>query len=232
MTYYDVVIATPGNNFEVGYLKSLMDTVAMLNEKKISYKFVSGQSSIVSEARNQTICDTEKNHEVLNGEITYKKIFWIDSDMGWTPEHFLKLYESDLDIVSGVAVRADGKLAFGGSLENSEHVFLQFSKPFEVSYAGFAFICLKSGVMESIFYPWFKLVYSYNQDGESVLTGEDAYFVIKARAEGYSTFIDPSVRVSHFKMKPLIYKDVDFSPIENEEVLDEATDEFLKEFLF
>ena len=230
--HYDVVIATPGPSVEQGYLRSLMDTIEVLNDKGISFKFLDGSSSIVSEARNMTAHDNSlKNKQIVNGEYTYNKIFWIDSDMGWTPEDFIKLYESELDILSGVYVRSDGPVTFGtNSSKISEHILMQLTEPFRVRYVGFGFICMKYGVMESVEYPWFRVEYGKNKNGDINVIGEDVYFLREAEKNGHITYVDPTVRVFHYKTLGLQYRDINV--IEEDIEFDEADDEFLSKFLF
>jgi hypothetical protein len=232
MKHYDVIICTPGPNVESGYLNSLMDTLEILNEKNITYKLLNSFSSIVSEARNNTVCDTkDSDYRLFNGKYTYNKIFWIDSDMGWKPEDFLKLYESDLDILSGACVRADSKLAIYTLNDASEDLFMQFTKPFKVESVGAAFLCLKPGVMEAVEYPWFQITYGKNDNGKTYIIGEDIYFCRAAAKHGYSVHVDPSVRILHYKTIPLKYRD---KVITEEPVVDfdVADDDFLNKFLF
>jgi GT2 family glycosyltransferase len=231
MQYYDVIICTPGSNVESGYLNSLMDTLEVLNQKNISYKLLNSYSSIVSEARNLTVYEDDQTYRLFNDKYTYNKVFWIDSDMGWTPEEFVKLYESDLDIISGSCVRADHKMAIFTFGKVSEDLYMQFVNPFQVESVGFAFICLKSGVMESVGYPWFKVVYNTDENGEFRLTGEDIYFCRQARKAGYDVYVDPKVRPLHYKTIPLKYKDKTII-VEDPQVFEEADQDFLDQFLF
>ena len=106
--HYNVVLMTPGSSFVPGYVKSLVETTKVLNERGISYHLVSRYSSFVPTARELTALDCSSHDfavtEIAQGRFTYDKLMWIDSDIEWTPEDFLRLYESELDIVSGLYV--------------------------------------------------------------------------------------------------------------------------------
>ena len=104
--HYDVVIATPGPNLVPEYVSSLIETTKELNKRGLTYHFLNKYSSFVPSAREITATDTFQHEwntrEVGAGKFSYGKIFWIDSDIEWTVDDFMKIYESELDVVSGV----------------------------------------------------------------------------------------------------------------------------------
>ena len=106
MIHYDVLIATPGPSMKPEYVMSLMKTVQALSSRGISYHLLNKYSSFVPSARELTATDTYSHNWMTNrggsGKFTYRKIFWIDSDIEWEPEDFLKLYNSELEIISGL----------------------------------------------------------------------------------------------------------------------------------
>lgn len=208
MKHYNVLIATPGDSMLNSYVKSLFDTLAILVKKKISHLWINRASSHVSLAReattmNNNFMDVTKNAPLL-GEVTYDKIIWIDSDISWTPEDFLKIYNSELDIVSGVYLNNEYRPMF--SVKNQENMkdLLALEQPFEVDKVGFGFVGIKQGVFESIPRPWFGTEYiKHTQDGKEYLIpfGEDYSFCVKAKKAGYQVYVDPTVKVGHHKIK-------------------------------
>ena len=94
--HFDVLIATPGENMVSAYVQALVDTTRVLNEKGISYQLLTKSGSFVPSTRELTATDTFSHNwetrEIASGKYTYNKIIWIDSDIEWTPEDFLKLY--------------------------------------------------------------------------------------------------------------------------------------------
>ena len=196
---------------DANYVKSLIDTINVLNDEGITYKFLSEYSSQVAMAREATASNSLNLNAFSSlpgaGEFTYDKMFWIDSDIGWTPKDFIDLYISKKDIISGIYFNNKG-LAMIKGIGNDEHPttitnIKNFSKGiFEIESAGFGFICVKSGVFESMERPWFDTEYFELTDGEKVVKlpyGEDFYWCVKARKNGYKIFADPTVLVDHYK---------------------------------
>ena len=140
----DVIIATPGHSMEAAYVKSLTETIHVLEEKGISWRFVNRYSSRVAASRESTAMDSEYldafNQSPLRGEVEYGKIFWIDSDISWTPSDFLALYESDKDIISGVYLSDRGVHMFAALDKSIEpKKLLNTFNPVEVGAVGFGF---------------------------------------------------------------------------------------------
>ena len=196
---------------DANYVKSLIDTINVLNDEGITYKFLSEYSSQVAMAREATASNSLNLNAFSSlpgaGEFTYDKMFWIDSDIGWTPKDFIDLYISKKDIISGIYFNNKG-LAMIKGIGNDEHPttitnIKNFSKGiFEIESAGFGFICVKSGVFESMERPWFDTEYFELTDGEKVVKlpyGEDFSWCVKARKNGYKIFADPTVLVDHYK---------------------------------
>jgi hypothetical protein len=206
MEHYNVLIATPGHSVTIQYLKSLIETIKILIQENITWRFINQYSSQVSAAREGTIMDDNfldiTNNKPLLGKETYDTVIWIDSDIAWTPEDFLKLYRSDKDITTGAYVSDQGVLMYTPS--NQEH--LKETEHIEITHAGFGFIAIKQGVFENTTRPWFQTQYTKTTvDGKEYLIpyGEDYSFCSKARQAGFKIFLDPTVKVTHYKTIPL-----------------------------
>jgi hypothetical protein len=210
--HYNVVIATPGTSMKSEYVKSLVSTCATLNDLGITYTFISRQSSFVATARELTAIDSPvhdyETSYIGSGNFTYDKIVWIDSDIEWTPTDFLKLYESELDVISGLYVLdTAGTVAVGmpnrhGTPTRVHKVeFLLHDEPVEVGGVGFGFVAMKAGVFEDLPRPWFliaKIQWDPNRDLR-VNMGEDYSWCELAKSCGYKIWVDPSVKVKHHK---------------------------------
>ncbi|NDB59675.1 hypothetical protein EB001_14695, partial [bacterium] len=112
MTHFNVVIMTPGKSLVSEYVKSLLGTIQVLQANNITWHFQNEYASLVTNAREATITGS-RQLEVFNrapgkGQYTYDKIFCIDSDIVWNPDQFIKLLQSDKDIISGVYYEAQG----------------------------------------------------------------------------------------------------------------------------
>lgn len=209
--HFNVLIATPGRNMEAEYVKSLIATISYLQQNGISYLYLNEYSSQVNAAREATAMGSRFLNafatQPLSGEATYDKIIWIDSDISWTPEQFIQLYNSEFDIVAGLYFNEEGVPLIGFTEEEIYHdprVLEDKKEPFEIFAAGFGFIAMKSGVFENIPRPWFETVFQRieNQDKTREMFipyGEDFSWCKKARQAGYKIYLDPSIRVSHHK---------------------------------
>lgn len=212
MKHYNVVIATPGKVMHSEYVQSLVETIEFFAMQKLAVGFLSKQSSFVATARELTATNTSVHNydtnQIGSGEFTYDKIFWIDSDIEWTTSDFWKLYSSDLDIVSGLyaldptgTVAAHVPNAHGAPTRVNKVEFLLHDEPVEVGGVGFGFVCMKSGVFESIPRPWFLIGrVQWSPDSEMrVNVGEDYSWCGRAQQSGFKIYIDPTVKVRHHK---------------------------------
>jgi hypothetical protein len=211
-TRTDVLIATPGHSAKMEYVKSLVKTCAVLDEKGISYRFISRYSSFVPTARELTTLDMSQHYYGEDAKVAlgveYKKIFWIDSDIEWEPEDFLKLYESELEIVSGlyvldhvgtVAVNYPNETGVPTRVNRVE--FMLHDLPVEVGGVGFGFLAVKQGVFEKMERPWFLINrVKWSPEKEiRVNVGEDYSWCANASRSGFKIFVDPLVKVKHHK---------------------------------
>lgn len=212
--HFNVVIATPGSQLESGYVKSLLGTLHVLQANNVSWLFQNEYASLVTNAREATITGS-RNLEVFNsspgkGQYTYDKIFCIDSDIVWNPEHFIKLLQSDKDLISGVYFEAQGADAMihrnkedYRPMSREEITTLnQVGDVFPVYGVGLGFMCIKSGVFESLKRPWYglgKVVQEVDGVTYELPLGEDLYFCERVAENGYEVFVDPTVVVGHIK---------------------------------
>ena len=212
MKHYNVVIATPGFSMDAEYVKALMATCERLVDEGISFTFLSEYSSFVPHAREATAMGGRElrydKKQIAGGRFTYDKIFWIDSDIVWTPEDFLKLYFADLDVVSGLYLLDDEKSVpvqvVDGfrRLEKANVKFLE--KTFQAGAVGFGFVCIKSGVFESMPRPWFKLArLNRGDERPELMVGEDFSWCYSAIENGFKIWVDATVQVAHRKIRNL-----------------------------
>jgi len=209
--HYNVVIATPGRQFHADYVMSLMETTKWLNENGLTYTMLNTYSSFVPSAREMTATGTYVHNwetkEVGSGKFTYDKIFWIDSDISWTNEDFRRIYESELDVVSGLyQTDVYGTVACnypdneGRPTKVNKVEFLLFDEPVEVGGVGFGFVAMKQGVFENIPRPWFGIKkIKWPEHDFLTNVGEDYSWCYNATGAGYKIWIDPLVKVNHHK---------------------------------
>lgn len=213
--HYDVVICTPGSSMLNSYTSSLLNTIQVLNSMGISWKYQNEYTSIVATAREGTIADTMNFQVDTNkpglGKYTYNKIFMIDSDISWDVDSFLKLYNSDENIVSGCysVIQYEYIAAFKSISDGTPMKYTEIEDKnnlIEVASVGLGFCCVKSGVFESISRPWFFYpVLPYTAEDGSQLQSpnfsEDTAVCYKWTSEGGNKImLDPQVTVTHNKL--------------------------------
>jgi hypothetical protein len=194
------------------YVQSLAATISYLREEGYAVRYLNKYSSFIPTARELTAIDKWSHdystNQIALGEFTYDKIFWIDSDIEWTIEDFMALFNSGLNIVSGLYV-LDPAGSVAVNYPNDRGVptrvnkveFLLHDEPVEVGGVGFGFVCMKYGVFESIPRPWFLIgKVQWSEDSEMrVNVGEDYSWCGKAQQSGYKIYVDPNVKVRHHK---------------------------------
>jgi hypothetical protein len=209
--HYHVVIATPGRQFHAEYVNSLVETTRWLSSKGLDYKLLNTYSSFVPSARELTATNSGvhnwETNEIGGGEFTYDKIFWIDSDISWDVEDFVRILESKLEIVSGL-YQTDiyGTVAVnfpdneGRPTKVNKVEFIMFDEPVEVGGVGFGFVAMEQGVFEGLPRPWFGIK-KIKWPEHDFLTniGEDYSWCYSATLSGLHIWVDPTVKVRHHK---------------------------------
>lgn len=217
--HVNLIIASPGHSMMSSYVRCLLETISRFQQDGISVLWSSEFSSHVADAREVTLSGTRMNNladsRPLQGEFTYDKILWIDSDINWTYEDARKLYDSDKDVVTGAYMLANGevmayKKAFGPSYAHEE--VLGMEELTQIEACGFGFVCVKSGVFEKLSRPWFQSVeveipvhdrlFKFN------VMGEDIAWCERVRQAGFDIWFDPTVRLIHHKVMKLTWKGI------------------------
>jgi hypothetical protein len=219
MMHFNVVITTPGRAMTSEYVKSLLATIQVLNENGITWHYQNEYSSLVTNAREATITGS-RNLEVFNpipgkGLYTYDKIFCIDSDIVWTPEHFIKLYTSGYDVISGVYFESQGQDTVVNQTKDSYRfmtreelsLYQVTGDTIPIYGVGLGFICVRQGVFESLKRPWYGLGKVSQQIGDEIYDiplGEDLYWCERVAENGHTVHLDPTVVVGHVKSNIVI----------------------------
>jgi hypothetical protein len=139
-------------------------------------------------------------------------LFWIDSDMIYEPEDFLKLYEgrqSDT-ISSGLYVQRKQPCRPTPGFCNVKTKWKEQGitdwddKVFEVDYCGLGFCLTHRSVYEKMKEPWFN----YRQYKDGTMLGEDTTFCLKAKELGFKVTVDPEIQIGH--IGSYIYTPLDY----------------------
>lgn len=211
LPHYNIVFATPGHSMNAGFVKSLLTSTVWLNERGMSYHFVSQYSSFVPSARENTATDSfGADWEAVDfgaGKFTYDWILWVDSDISWKPEDIETILSADKDICAGMmAVGRDGRIG-AMRLNTSGHPvslnavdFLVEGEPVPVDGVSFGFLAVRAGVFEKMSRPWFKIRDTWIEGASyPVMFGEDYSWCMGAKEAGFEVWLHPLVRVEHHK---------------------------------
>jgi hypothetical protein len=207
----DLIIALPQNESKIAFFVNLMNLQGFLSKNKISYMISVEGGSNVSIVRDCCL-GIKGNDTILTnhippfyGEVDYRYILWIDSDIIYKPEDVLQLMGRDKDIVAGfykgspknynasMGVSKETGFLNGMSEEDTEG-----EKLIELASVGLGFMLVKRGVFEKVPRPWFLTTVIDLGAGDRVVA-EDVYFCWKARQYGFKVWGDPKVKVAHMK---------------------------------
>lgn len=215
--HINLIIATPGHSMLAGYVHSLIQAMGYLQSKGISVMWNSQYSSHVANARELTISNSLQNDpkesRPFNGELTYDKILWIDSDIIFTPDDVLKAYESPYDVVSGAYTIATGEVVAYEKLFGRGYTIDEvkaMTEPQQIFGAGMGFFCMKSGIFEKMSRPWFRqeqaLAPFGNDEIPFPITGEDISLCKRINDLGFDIYLDPSIKLIHHKTFKLTWE--------------------------
>jgi hypothetical protein len=209
-----IVFCLPGSDFSGRFLECWTELVSFCLQNSIRPILSRRQSCNIYFVRNMCLgadVSRGKDQKPFDGMLDYDYLMWIDSDVLFSPQHFVKLLNDDKDVVAGIYPLEGGE-AFATVKEWDEEFFkkngyFQFmtvndlqgkNELIEVSYTGMGFMLIRQGVFESMEYPWFRPI--EKKIGDMVdFTMEDVAFCLMAKERGYKVWIDPQVRVGHEK---------------------------------
>jgi len=212
----NIVFCLPGKSFSGKFLYCWTQLVGFCQQNGINLILSQRYNSNVYYVRPQCLWANVlrgKKQIPFNGDVQYDYIMWIDSDVLFTPDHFVALLKHDKDIVAGMYPMEGGThypivqnwneeyFLKNGTFEflEKESPIVQVGELFESSYSGMGFMLVKKGVFETIEYPWFAPEFFEFGNGVVDFCSEDAGFCRKAQANGFKIWIDPKVIVNHEK---------------------------------
>jgi len=182
---------------------ALLQTQTLFHERGLAYDFqyVPG-SSLVHKAR------MELAHVFLKSD--KNRLFWIDSDMGWTPDNFMRILalSSKLDVV-GATYSARMEPAKFFVRMNDPVEFDAEKTPyglFSVLGMGLGFTCVSRRVMEVLAARAPKFIDNDGQEKAEVFWtgvrdgkfyGEDMAFFKDIKEVGFDVWMDPQIKLKH-----------------------------------
>lgn len=196
---YDLIIATPGKDLHRKYVESLVKTINFLSLKGYRVYWANEYSSSVSFSRKITL-DKFINYK-------YSKCVWIDSDISWEIDDFIKIISYDLPIVSGSYLGNDGECQANSFLNGrkfTKQQILENSKLLQIIHCGFGFVSIEKKVFDTLkdhfLYDYSIDTSKYQYDGKFTWPYcEDVSFFLKANNAGFNSYLDPKIKVIHHK---------------------------------
>jgi len=219
-----IIFCLPGDQYSNNFLICWSELLLTCLQKGHQILLSQNYSSVVHFARSLCLGgDLLRgiNQKPFNEKIDYDYIMWVDSDMVFSHEDFLKLLESPHDITSGLYRMADRKnfatvknMDDNLLLENGHYEFLSVDELLKykedetndrylsVGYTGMGWMLIKKGVIESLEYPWFyRNATSLTKNNIDVkeMMSEDVAFCKNLLDKGYKVHVDTNVIVGHEK---------------------------------
>jgi hypothetical protein len=215
----NIVFCLPGRSFSNEFLKSWSKLLQYLPQYGINPILSSHYNSVVYYVRNQCLGGNVlrgKNQLPFDGKVDYDYIMWIDSDIVFEVDDFIKLLNMNKNIASGIYKTSDNihfatveKWDKDNYIKNGSFKFLTEddiktkTQPFSVDYTGFGWTLIKKGVFESMKYPWFRPIWEDFGSDITEFSSEDVGFCKTAKGLGYNIYVNPDIIVGHEKMKIL-----------------------------
>ena len=185
-----ILIAIPTNKYiEPETFKSIYD-LEVPEGYETKFQFFYGYQ--VDQVRN-LIADWAKHFDYL---------FSVDSDIVLPKDSLVKLLQADKDIVSGLYMQRKPdqtilevyQVTPSGQIANIPYNALYGYTIVEIAGCGMGCCLIKSEVFKSLDYPHFHYTSALEH---SKAVSEDIYFCNKARAAGFSIWMDTTIRCDH-----------------------------------
>ena len=169
-----------------------------------------------------------RDQKPFQGQYSYDRIIWLDSDNIINPDQVEQLISRDVDVVAAWC-----RQYASGSIDNSnrancgvwdiedrvpgvstgKHIvrpytvgeMLDFKEKgdlIEVDYVGMGLMIIKKGVLESLDFPWFDSWSLEWEEGGHVcrrMMSEDSGLCYRLKQKGYKIMVDPTVNIQHEK---------------------------------
>lgn len=246
LPHYDIVICTPGDILHAPYVESLTHTMHRLWSNNISHVWINDYSPYVAQSRDLIInggwngnngynlrffspSDPNANWNIFDGKFTYSQIVWIDNDISWDPDDFLKIISHKEPIVTGLYLTGNMTYLavflkdFNSQKPKPLHISdlhtLDKNRLHLVHTCGMGFMKVQYGVIEKMRHPIFNAINllpsnikntvnsnpldPLSLNTELLSIAEDTSFVMRANEARIPIYLDPSIKVEHYKKIPL-----------------------------
>ena len=158
-SYPRIVVCLPGSSFSATFLGCWSEFLTSAMKNNIELKMSQAQDAVVYYVRNKALGGSVLRgvkQKPFDGKIPYDYMLWIDSDIVFSFDHFVRLINHNLDIVSGMYLMQGG--THFATVKNWDTQYFLKKGAFEfmtpadiqgkkdlipVEYTGFGFILIK-----------------------------------------------------------------------------------------
>lgn len=186
-----VCIATPSLSGTacVQFTRSMVDTVKALTMAGMEVQWrVLSFCNFIDAARNQMV------REFLMTD--YTDLVFIDDDMGWSVDGFMRMLTKDVDVVGAICPRRTDPVQWNANLLRDERGSrIERDGLLECAYVGTGIMRIRRTVLEAMAPPWFDTAW---EGGRKI--GEDAWFCREWRQRGGRIWAEPDITVTHSGM--------------------------------
>jgi hypothetical protein len=181
---------------------SLAATTGVLSANGIRCEIITPTSTYVTHARDGVV------DAFLKSDATH--LFWIDSDMGWTPRDFQQILAlgTVLPVVGATyALRRDPPQVIVNGMGHEPNEY----GCYPIHSMGLGFTCMQRKVMEELAATKPTLKMTLGEDElpdifefrtvKGAVQGEDITFFDDIGRLGYAIWLDPRITLNHYGMK-------------------------------
>lgn len=200
-----VIFATPSlaHSVSLEFHRAYLDTSAILAQANIRHGCIQVAGCIyVANARNRLVTHFLKDHPEATD------LFFIDDDIGWTPDAAIRFMASTRDVIAGIIPHKADPLSFPVELDFTDQQLTEQDGLFLAVTVPTAFLRIKRHVLEKMAeaaarYPdpdgTGQELYNIFETGlcDGKWWGEDNLFCKRWREMGGQIWVDPNVAFTH-----------------------------------
>jgi len=232
-----IIFCLPGDSYSGDFLVNFYGLTSRLLSTGVNTSVANLSGSCIHRLRNQVGGGRpdyglyQRPYSTGPDDEKYDYIMWIDSDIKFALESFTKLIALDKDICTGWYKQKDGLPACGFTdkikdkydqrnppfpLYDRHNIYRHYNdkeiesktEPYPIDWVGMGWFLVKSGVMETVKYPWFlprTVRVGKFEDGEHLYDSlsEDISFQMALKEAGHKIWLDPTCKVGHEKVMVL-----------------------------
>lgn len=176
-------------------------SIVLCREAKLNFDFQAAQGPYIAQARNALVNNQQSQAVRQNVGGKYNHYAFVDSDIGFTPDHITSLIGLNVDVACCPYLIHGSKTVYQcGTFSEPGRVKDRFTTTQRgvkrVPWTGGGFLLVKANVFSKIPYPWFRYGL-YEKNGMAEILGEDFCFSMALAEAGISIWCNFEKPVYH-----------------------------------